>query len=218
MSQQSLSVSQHRLIEVGGMSIIRRYRGYVTLSLVFVLAFGGYVLYDRLPRPAPVEIIIPSPTPTHTPMPLQVHVTGAVVHPGVYALPPNSRLVDAIRAAGGMLANADPGRLNLAAFLQDSQQIAVPCIDAPMLAEPPRRATGTLSMGAAGTGTAGKININEASAAELEALPGIGPALAQRILDERQANGPFQRSEDITRVNGIGPSCCERIAPLICVR
>lgn len=203
------------------MSVVRRYRryrGYVTLSLVFILAFGGYIIYDHLPRPAPVEIIIPTPTATHTPMPLQVHVTGAVVHPGVYALPPNSRLADAIRAAGGMMANADPGRLNLAAFLQDSQQIAVPCVGTPMPAEPPPRATGTPSMGAAVAGTAGKININSASAAELETLPGIGPVLAQRILDERQANGPFQRPEDITRVNGIGPSCYERIAPLVCVR
>jgi competence protein ComEA len=124
-----------------------------------------------------------------------VHVAGAVAAPGVFTLPEGSRVVDAIERAGGALPDADLGALNLAAPLQDGQQVYVP-----LPGESPPQAAG----GGAGDGS-GKVNVNTAGAEELTALPGVGPVLAQRIVDFRQAHGPFKVLADLGEVSGIGP-------------
>jgi competence protein ComEA len=143
-----------------------------------------------------------------------VYVSGAVAHPGVYALPWDSRVEQAVAAAGGGTADADLLRVNLAQRVHDEQQIYVPHKSeavTPVLPTPvpPTPIAGTSSI------PGQKVNINTASAAELEALPGIGPVLAQRIIDYRQTNGPFRTPEDMKRVKGIGDVTFERLRDLI---
>lgn len=189
-------------------------------SLLFAILLGAMFFQLRRPQPAPIVIsaVAPPPKPTAaatiTPLPIRVYVSGAVLRPGVYALPWDSRVEDAVVAAGGGADDADLSRVNLALRLRDEQQIYVPgqaeaLTPALPTAPPPTSSTDT-------SGISGrKININTASAAELEALPGIGPVLAQRIIDHRQANGPFGRLEDIKKVKGIGDKTFEHLKDLI---
>lgn len=191
-------------------------------SLVFAIVLGVVVFAVRKPAPAPIVIqsIVPPATPiraaTATPEPIQVYVSGAVARPGVYALSWDSRVEQAIAAAGGGTAEADLLRVNLAQRVHDEQQIYVPHKSeavTPILPTPVQRTTNAGVSSSSGK----KININTASATELEALPGIGPVLAQRIVDYRQASGPFRKPEDIKDVKGIGDSTFERIKELIIV-
>jgi competence protein ComEA len=126
---------------------------------------------------------------------LFVHIIGAVVAPGLYQLHEGDRAVDAVAAAGGLAADADQAQVNLARFLSDGEQIIVPRVGdvpAPAVA------------GAAPGGAGGLININTADAAALEELPGVGPALAERIVLWREANGSFASVDDLLNVTGIG--------------
>lgn len=128
---------------------------------------------------------------------LKVHVAGAVKSPGVYSLERGSRTQDAINLAGPK-PEADLNALNLAAILQDGQRVWVPEIPDPSAeSEDP------------GTGAEGKININTADARALEGLPGVGPALAERIVRYREQNGPFSMVEELTNVSGIGEKTLE---------
>ncbi len=196
-----------------------RYRGYIILSLTFLAVLGGVFFWQRRPEPAAIEVIPPPPTdtpaPTATPPPLRIYVCGAVRHPDVYRLPVGSIVKEAIEAAGGPTAKADLNHINLALQLADQQQVYVPEVgeDNPPVSPP----SGPPAPAAAGQ-SGGKININTASVEALDALPGIGPAFAQRIVDYRQANGPFQRIEDITNVSGIGPATFEKIKDRITVK
>ena len=143
-----------------------------------------------------------------------VHVTGAVSRPGVVTLPPGSRVTDAINAVGGASAEADTQQLNLARVLTDGEQIRVPRIGE-VLPNPAPQPGGaaTPSVGTAPGKTngdaSGTININTASASELEKLPGIGPALAQRIVEYRDSHGPFASVDALTDVPGIGKAKLE---------
>ena len=144
-----------------------------------------------------------------------VHVTGAVSRPGVVTLPPGSRVTDAINAVGGASAEADTQQLNLARVLTDGEQIRVPRIGE-VLPEPAPQPGGDAASGArtapgksGGGGASGTININTASASELEKLPGIGPALAQRIVEHRDSHGPFASVDALTDVPGIGKAKLE---------
>lgn len=123
--------------------------------------------------------------------PLFVHVMGEVQHPGLYELREGDRVVDAIAAAGGFTDHADEAQVNLARFLSDGEQLVV-------------LKQGEAPAAAPGGGTPGKVNINTADAAALEALPGIGPALADRILAWRDANGWFSSVDELLNVAGIG--------------
>ena len=144
-----------------------------------------------------------------------VHVTGAVSRPGVVTLPPGSRVTDAIDAVGGASAEADTQQLNLARVLTDGEQIRVPRIGE-VLPEPAPQPGGDAASGArtapgksGGGGASGTININTASASELEKLPGIGPALAQRIVEYRDSHGPFASVDALTDVPGVGKAKLE---------
>jgi competence protein ComEA len=205
---------------------LERYRRYILIVLACLIVIGGAFILMRRPAPAPIDIAtppIPTPTPLLTPSfaptlsPLRVYVSGAVRTPDVYILPPGCIVKDAIQAAGGPADDADLDRINLALAVYDQQQVYVPCIGettpaAPLPGEglPPTSAT---SGDAASPG--GKVNLNTADLAELDALPGIGPALAQRIVDYREANGPFTAPEEIMNVSGIGPATYERFKDLI---
>lgn len=200
------------------METISRYRGYIILSLVFATLFGGYVFYERLPEPETIEIIEPTLEPTRTPGPIQVHVVGAVMRPGVYALPLDSRLFQAVEAAGGMTQEADESRINLADRVRDGQQVLVPARGATVPPGPTPLASGASTVTSQGNHARGsRININVASVPELESLPGIGAVYAQRIVAYRQESGPFRQTADIMNVKGIGPACYERIKERITI-
>lgn len=126
---------------------------------------------------------------------LYVHVLGEVAHPGLYILEPDARLVDALAAAGGTLDTADLRAVNLARALSDGEQIIVP-----VQGEAPSAEGG----GPSAVGPDGVIDLNAATKEDLETLPRIGPALAQRILEWREENGRFRSVDDLMAVPGIG--------------
>lgn len=136
---------------------------------------------------------VPESSPTAR---MVVHVAGLVAEPGVVELPVGSRVIDAIDAAGGPTDEADLTPLNLARILNDGEQVLV-------TAEPPPVPPGSPEGGGSG-GTDGVVNLNTATGADLESLPGIGPALAQRILDWRHRNGRFSSIDELREVSGIG--------------
>ncbi|MFE6966113.1 helix-hairpin-helix domain-containing protein [Agromyces sp. NPDC057679] len=137
-----------------------------------------------------------------------VHVLGAVTEPGLVELGEGARVVDAIAAAGGLTAEADPAGVNLARAVADGEQLVVPVVGA---APVPAAATGA----GAGAPADGKVHLNTADVAELDTLPRIGPALAQRIIDWREANGPFTSTEQLLDVAGIGDAVYSGLAELV---
>ena len=195
-----------------------RYRGYIILCSVLGLIVGGVVGYftPRSQPSTPIVVSTPLPTPTvpstPTPAPIRIHVSGAVRQPAVYELPAGSIVQDAVEVAGGPASDADLDRINLALELRDQQQVYVPRQGE---TSPPPPVSG----GEAGSeGSAGAlININTATAAELETLPRIGPVMAEDILEYREANGPFEAIEDIQNVPGIGPATFEGMREMITV-
>lgn len=132
---------------------------------------------------------------------LYVHVVGEVAKPGMYQLPIGARLVDAVFAAGGLTENADNASVNLARELVDGEQIIVFSI--------------SQEGEAAGTTSSGLVSLNRASDKELEELPGIGPALAGRIIAWREANGGFKSVQDLLKVSGIGESLLSGVVDLV---
>ena len=183
-----------------------KYRWVLLLASVFVVVIGLVFLQLLRREPAAINLstatAVPSPQVTPTPRLLRVYVSGAVLHPDVYALEPDSIVKDALMAAGGPAKDADLDRINLASPLSDGQQVHVPRLGEE---SPPAQAPSRLS------GIAGKINLNTADAALLETLPGLGPVLAQRVVAYRQEHGRFDRIEEIMEVSGIGQRKLEHI-------
>lgn len=146
-----------------------------------------------------------------------VHVAGAVTAPGVVRLPAGSRVNEAVSAAGGATADADVNRLNLAQVVQDAQKIHVPRLGeagSPEVADGGEAGAG----GGAGVDPPGtRINLNTADVAELDALPKVGPVLAQRIVDWRRDHGAFKSVEELDAVDGVGPKMLEALLPLVTV-
>jgi competence protein ComEA len=186
-----------------------RYRSILFFGLVMAVLAAVLLFQALKPSPQPIMLSTstpnPSPGATSTPRPLRVYVSGAVQEPDVYALPPESIAKDAVMAAGGPASDADLDRINLASPVADGQHVYVPRLGEETLP------VQTSDLPASGS----KVNINTADAATLETLPGIGPTLAQRILDFRQASGPFERIEDVMEVSGIGPGIFDQIRDLI---
>jgi len=149
--------------------------------------------------PGPIQLTLPSPQPTETPAPLRVHMAGAVLEPGVYELPRDSRVIDGIEAAGGLHPDADADGVNLADRCQDGARVYIPFRGTSAPPEPT-----PVSGASRFAGALGMVNINLATTAELETLPGIGPALAARIVAHRETHGPFAAPEEIIQVSGIG--------------
>ncbi len=188
----------------------------VVASLAMVLALALVILvslFGRQPNSMPIEIIPPPPTPTRsptpTPGPLTVHVTGAVVRPGLVQVPAGARVQDALLAAGGPTADADLDATNLAAPLSDGQQVRIPAT---------REAIQPVVLPAGSGGTTPlRVNINTATAAELIALPGVGEATAAKIITYREEHHPFAQIEDILNVSGIGEAEFDGFKDLITV-
>lgn len=203
-------------------------RTIVGWAIAFLLGSAvtavGLTMANRV-RPAPIVIVPPEPTtppePTATPGPMRVYVNGAVAAPDVYELPPGSLVADALEAAGGWTAEANTAVVNLAQSLTDGAQVYVPSQDeeaaVPAVVVESRTTSLDVLEDTGATSSGGLVNINTATAEELDALPGIGPSTAQKILDYRDENGRFNSIEEIMNVSGIGEAKFNSVKDLITV-
>jgi competence protein ComEA len=172
--------------------------------LGLLLLIGAGLAYLRA-RPAaavppPTGAVSASASPSAGSAPantIVVDVVGAVRKPGVYDFAQGARVIDAVRAAGGFLPGAEPQAINLARPLVDGEQVVVP-----KKGEAPAAAAGGAGSSAQQPGD--KVNINSATESDFENLPGIGPVLAQKIVDYRDQHGPFRSIQDLMKVTGIG--------------
>jgi competence protein ComEA len=194
--------------------------GRLLASAVAVVVVGvGAVWLVRSPPP-PTEASLPVASPASdvaaaatlasptAPSTLLVHVAGSVVEPGVYELVPGARVRDAVVAAGGPTADANWDALNLAAPVADGTRVYVPALGETL---PPELTPAA----AAGAAPSGPLDVNRASAEELQRLPGVGPATAAAIITERERNGPFAGVDDLLRVRGIGPAKLDALRDLV---
>lgn len=182
--------------------------GAVVVLVIAALAITvGIGIVRGAISPVDEVVVDQTPAPAATGAPdLYVHVSGAVRAPGLYVLPAGARVVDAIAAAGGFADDADREVVNLARPLDDGEQLAVP-----REGETPPAAEG------AAPATDGLVDLNTADAAQLETLPRIGPALAERIIAWRDDNGGFTSIEDLLAVPGIGDKMLGSLRDLVTV-
>jgi competence protein ComEA len=212
---------------VAGESLRERLAGLsraelVALVAVVAVTVGGAALWYSRSLPKPVEVrssasvgasgvggaAVASPTPS--PTAILVDVAGWVRRPGVYEFVEGDRVVDAIDAAGGARSGAVLSSLNLAAPLVDGSQVLVP--------KEASTASGTVPVGTSGGAVeAGPINVNTATATQLEELPGVGEVIAQAIVDYRTENGPFASVDALLDVSGIGDATLANIRDLVTV-
>ncbi len=199
----------------GGRTQDRRWTRWlpsIFLALALLSGVSG-TTYWILDRPSSNAVEITLPTPTALPLPV-AHVAGAVAAPGLYTLELDSRVSDAIAAAGGALPGADVNALNLAARVVDGDRIEVVML--PLLERGGDAADSSTGAGVGGTdATSGLIDLNRASQLELETLPNIGPERARAIIEWRTANGPFETLDSLRDVPGIGPETVAGIRGLV---
>lgn len=199
----------------------------VLIVCVLAVALAGLLVWRARPttQDAPMNlatlgapVAIPAATSTPTPgvaapaASIVVHVVGRVNRPGLVTLPAGSRVADAINAAGGLLRRTDPATVNLARALSDGEQLNVGSDSVAASASSPAGG-GAASSG--GSGASPVVDLNAATPEQLDALPGVGPVLAQRIVDYRTQNGRFTAVEDLRQVSGIGEKKYADLAPLV---
>ncbi|MGE5532162.1 MAG: helix-hairpin-helix domain-containing protein [Bacteroidota bacterium] len=208
-------------------------RGQKLLVIIGLFALLGGIVVLSLGRlasqPAAVVYSEPVTRKTETTQ-IGVHVVGAVARPGLYLLPSGSRAADAVGLAGGMIPAADQASVNLAAIVEDGQQIRVMERPAPVSAEtsplpapaapvpPPAKPNVTAAVAAAAESippAPRTVSLNSATRDELESLPEIGPELAKRILYYRYEHGGFRSLEELAKVEGIGPGRVEALRPYL---
>jgi competence protein ComEA len=178
--------------------------------IIGVVAVGAVLLvYDDLSAP---PIVITDPDPAR---PIAVEIVGAIATPGVYELPAEARVIDLVDAAGGTTADADLGGINLARRVRDEDQVVIPSRTLP----PATSAfpDGVEPGSSTAAGQTARININTASVDELDRLPGIGPAIAQRVVEYRAEQGPFRTVDELARVSGISSAMVDELRPEISV-
>ncbi len=193
-----------------------RNRIIVTLTAVLVIAAGGaYQWWEKASVPIKAEVIEPKvslhssqPVPVST---MMFYISGAVQKPGLYEGQPGMRVLDAINKAGGLTPEADTGKINLAQSVKDGHHIAVPKLT---VSAETNREKKTADVP---TAEGKKININTAEKNELDQLPGIGPATAEKIIEYRQSKGPFRDIAEIQLVPGIGEAKFKQLAPKITI-
>jgi len=222
-------------VRLGGTRLNPGRRGVLAMAVVTVLTVlvaGGWVLASRphpmlaaesTPTGAPAtSVASPSGSasvPAGRPSPAQpagsglvVDVVGKVRRAGIYRLPAGARVDDAVRAAGGLLAGVDPVSVNLARRLVDGEQLVIGQAAQPNAAGPAATAPAPGS-----SGGAGPLDLNSATVAQLDALPGVGPVLAQHIVDWRTEHGRFDSVEQLNAVSGIGDSKFADLKALVTV-
>jgi competence protein ComEA len=199
----------------------RVHLGVVTVLVLLGLLAAGWALLRSRPVAVPspgAAITVSTPAPTGhsssgraaTPTTIVVHVAGAVRRPGLVKLGERSRVQDAIDAAGGLTSKARPGQLNLAQVLTDGQQVLIGTEHHPV--SEVREGGGPPAASGVNTPSAA-IDLNRATAAELEQLPGVGPVTAASIVGWREQRGRFTSVSELQQVDGIGPKTYARIAP-----
>ena len=191
----------------------------VALGVIFgLLSSGVILLVSTHPRGHDITLL-----PPPSPIPFQVQISGAVHNPGVYELPPGSRVQNAIDLAGGFTIDANESALNLAAYLEDGVRVDVPYqkqVSGPTTTERDSSKDETVlseTDSPTSESHADLININTANQSTLETLSGIGPVIALRIITFREENGPFSDIVEIQKVSGIGPAIFDKIKNYITV-
>lgn len=201
---------------------------YLLGLLTSLILVGGVLFLLRRPDPPPIVLHAPpTPAPTITPLPtptvapMMVFVSGAVQKPGLYTLPVDARVGDALARAGGFTATANAALINQATKLQDGAQVYVPEISeavtsqqppAGVSGEAPTKAVANSNVANAGGGAV--VNLNTATVEQLDALPGIGPSKAAAIV----ANRPYATIDELDKVPGIGPSTIDQLRALVTVQ
>ncbi len=200
----------------------RRHLSVLAVLVALGLIGGGWSLLRARPVAvaSPGEVLVSAPVvpsgrpPTATPSPattIVVHVLGAVKRPGLVKLADRTRVQDAIDAAGGFTRGADPGELNLAQPLADGQQILIGSRNKP--AGEVRDGAAGAGPGAGGSTSGAAVDLNRATEAQLEELPGVGPVMAGKIVAWRTEHSRFSRVEELQEVDGVGPKTYAQIAP-----
>lgn len=178
-----------------------RYRNYILIGLAALLAAAVVIIVlERSGGHKPLEICFADPTAQG---PMQVYISGAVMEPGVYEMPDGARAIDALYKAGGPAPDADLVAVNLALRLHDEDQVLIP------------RAGEAASVVAGASARPALLNINTASAQELDALPGIGEVYSQRIVESRAWDGPYKTTDDLVARQVLPRATFERIRELI---
>lgn len=217
MDIEELSLKAHSLLRRAGLAELPR----PVLVGVAIIAVGLMLLaiWNFWPKPnadfvataaSPSQeasaVVSGTPADTQVASDIVVDVEGAVNAPGLYSLPAEARVGDAIQAAGGLAPSAQPGAANLAQKLSDGEQVIIPTIEEAQESAPESSTAGSTS-----SKKDAKININTASAEELQELSGVGPALSERIVDYRESKGCFGSIEDLKNVSGIGETRFENL-------
>lgn len=177
---------------------------------------GGAAATLPPPSTVPAATVASSPASSAHPAAIVVHVAGAVVEPGIHEVAGGARVADAVAAAGGVAPGGEPDGLNLAAPLADGQRVYVPRTGEVDPAAVPSAAAPPVSPAGA-SAPAGPVDLNTATVADLEQLPGVGPSTAAAIVDDRTRNGPFASVDDLDRVSGIGPAKLAALRDLVTV-
>jgi competence protein ComEA len=181
---------------------------------VVAAALVGAVAYGLTHQPSRVVLSISPPKQTLTPSttatasPVRCHVVGAVHAPGIYTLPPGACINDVLHVAGGPTTDADLESVNLAAEIQDHQQVIIPRLSRMIDLTAPATKHKTVD---------GLVNINDADSGVLQTLPGIGPVLADRIIEYRLRHGPFTSVDELIEVKGIGEMTLEKLRAAVTV-
>lgn len=189
------------------MSFFKNRENLLVLCIVALVLFLSLRNQNRVEEPAVALAALPEEEIQESTAEIYVHITGRVKEPGVFRLPSGARLQDAVEAAGGLYPDADTAQINLSLKLQDEDKFHIPATGETV--SDPGTASGLI--------TDGLIDINHATQSELEELPGIGPALAGRIIEYREST-PFAKIEDIQNVRGIGDKLFEGMKEQITVR
>lgn len=191
---------------------MKNWLGGLSLVLFGMLLSAILFLVTSPPRGHSIELL-PAPTPS----PLIVQVDGAVAQPGVYHLPRDSRVGEAIAAAGGLSTTADQSAINLAERLKDGEKIFIPILNPHPTPGSVGPSSNNPSRSTISPGEPTPVNINEASLEELEKLPGIGSSRAQQIIDYRQAHDGFKSPDELLNIKGIGPVIFDQLKDLITI-
>lgn len=179
------------------------FRKSMLVLLLLALVAGGGAFYGMQSQQEAVVLdAAEQPAAQEAPAGITVYVTGAVQQPGVVTVAAGARTADAVNACGGLLPQADAERVNMAQPVKDGQQIRVP----------EKKAAGNATTGdAAGKEDGGLVNLNTADEKALDALPGVGPATARKIIEYRESEGGFQSTEDLMKIKGIGQAKYDKL-------